>query len=522
MEQYRVASERAFKGERLNRLVTAAVMESRGIYAAADQEAAKPFAAGLRKVLGNIDAHLADWQSKISADEKAVFEPVLAKSKEFIAFRTEVARLAEEESPQAANALGNNEANRTNRKQFQASIDALVETDQGALDAVVSSLEAFHTQRAQLILVIAGVGIVLGAGIATFIGLRTIVRPLRAVTTVLERVSEGDYSAKVAETAGRDEIGRLWRTISRLTTALKAAEDTRAAQRQRDADMVAERLAETEALTNRFRSEVGGLIDEVASASRTLIGAAEVLAGDAAATSERSASVARASNETSGSVQAVASASQELSASIAEIGRQISDASQLINQAVGEAHATDEEVKALADGTSRIGVIVAMIQAIAEQTNLLALNATIEAARAGDAGRGFAVVASEVKALANQTAKATQDIEAQMGAIQSSTARTVSRIADISGRISTLDTITGAVAAAAEQQNAATGEIASRITEAANGAGHVAAVIEDVQKTAVKSGTASREVLAAATRLGTQANELQSKLDRFLSSMKAA
>nr|WP_246329432.1 HAMP domain-containing methyl-accepting chemotaxis protein [Chthonobacter rhizosphaerae] len=497
-------------------------MDSRGIYAASSTAEAAPFAAGLRKTLGTIESHLDSWRPLVPAEGAAAFDSVVAEAKSFVTFRSEVARLGEAESPAAASALGNNEANRANRKQFQAAVDALVTDDRAHLDQVTADLAAFRSERATVIVLVAAIGILAGAGVASWIGLRTISRPLTSVTGVLERVSEGDFNASIPARIGRDEISRLWRTVERLRDALKAAEDLRADQRRREADAVEQRRQDTDALTRRFRSEVGDLIDQVAQSSRTLLAAAETLAADAEATSQRSASVASASEQTSGSVQAVAGASQELSASIAEIGRQITDASGLISETVGEARATDEEVKALADGTSRIGVIVAMIQAIAEQTNLLALNATIEAARAGDAGRGFAVVASEVKALANQTAKATQDIEAQMTAIQTATARTVSRIADISARISTLDGITGAVAAAAEQQNAATGEIASRIQDAAGGAGHVATVIQDVQATALRSGSASRELLAQATTLGAKAGDLQAKLDSFLTSVRAA
>lgn len=522
VERLQAAATRAYNGEHLNRLVTAVVMESRGIYAAKDMEAAKPFAEGIDKNLKKIDALLAEWRPIVSEDGQAAFEAVVTKAGEFASFRTETARLGREVSPAAASEQGNNEANRTVRKQFQAEIDKLVEVDLTDLEAVQSDVHAFYSDRLTLLLSIAGLGIVGGLGAATWFSVTRITRPLTAATDTLGRLSAGDLSVEVPAAKGQDEIGRLWSSVAGFKQALVAAEDLRAEQRRLEEAGRERRRIEMAEMAARFEREVGHVISAVSETARSVLQNARAVSGGAEDTSHRSASVASASEQTSANVQSVAGAAEELSASIAEIGRQIGEASRLIGEAVGEARQTDTEVKVLADAADKVGAIVAMIQAIAEQTNLLALNATIEAARAGDAGKGFAVVASEVKQLASQTAKATQDIETQMSGIQSSTSRTVSRIADIAKRIDDLDQIAGAVAAAANQQNAATGEIARGIQEAAAGAADVASNIVTVRSIATGNGDAARELVRAATSLSEQAGALERQLDGFLSSVRAA
>ncbi|WP_181703045.1 methyl-accepting chemotaxis protein [Chthonobacter albigriseus] len=516
------AAKRAYNGEHLNRLVTAVVMESRGIYAAADIEKAKPFAEGIRKNLDAIDALLVHWEPIVNLVDKPAFKAVADKAAEFRSFRVETARLGEAVSPQAANEQGNNEQNRAVRKQFQAEIDSLVKTDLVELERVTADVRDFYANRLMLMIVLATGGLVLGLAIALWFSTTKISRPLVKVTDVLSRLSGGDLSVTVPAVTSKDEIGALWRSVGGFRDALLATESLREEQSKLEEKSRLQRRAEMEAMASRFESEVGAVIGTVAGAAKSVLDAAQTVSGSAEDTSHRSAAVASASEQTSANVQSVAGASEELSASIAEIGRQISEASRLIGEAVGEARQSDQEVKVLAEAAGKVGAIVAMIQAIAEQTNLLALNATIEAARAGEAGRGFAVVASEVKQLASQTAKATQDIEAQMSGIQSSTNRTVIRIADIAKRIDELDSIAAAVAAAAEQQNAATGEIARGIQDAAAGAAHVAHNITSVRTSATENGSAARGLVSAASSLSEQASSLERQVSDFLKTVRAA
>ncbi len=522
VDAFQLASQRAYDGEHLNRLITAVVMDSRGIYAAKDTTTAKPFADGIVKNLKEIETLLDDWSSRVPADRKGAFDNVVAKAKEFQTFRTETARLGTEVSPADANTQGNNDANRGNRKQLQADVDKLIDLDLKDLDAVRASIEDYYYAGRRNLIIFAVVGILAGIGIASWIGTAKIAGPLTRVNGALSGLTNGKMDVAIPAKIGRDEIGLLWSTVGTFRDTLVETERLKAAQADAEAQRRAEQKALLDRLANEFESEVGEVLATVTHTAQSTLQAAEVMAADAEETSGRSVAVASASEQTSANVQAVAGASEELSSSIAEIGRQIGEASTLIGAAVEQARLTDHDVRSLADSASKVGTIVAMIQAIAEQTNLLALNATIEAARAGEAGRGFAVVASEVKALASQTAKATQDIEAQMGTIQSATQQSVEKIADISRRIAELEHITSSISGAATQQNMATGEIARNISEAAVGAAEVASTIVGVRTTAEKSGAASRDLLDRMSHLANQSVALEKKVSSFVGTIRAA
>ncbi len=522
VDAFQLASQRAYDGEHLNRLITAVVMDSRGIYAAKDTQTAKPFADGIVKGLKEIDTLLGDWSSRVPADRKDAFNAVVSKAKEFQTFRTETARLGTDVSPAAANEQGNNDANRSNRKQLQADVDKLVELDRADLDAVRASIGDYYVAGRRTLIIFAVIGILAGIGIASWIGTAKIAGPLNRVNGALADLTHGKMDVSIPAKIGRDEIGLLWSTVGTFRDTLVETERLKAAQADAEAQRRAEQKALLDRLAREFESEVGEVLATVTQTAQSTLKAAEVMVTDAEETSGRSVAVASASEQTSANVQAVAGASEELSSSIAEIGRQIGEASMLIGAAVEQARLTDHDVRSLADSASKVGTIVAMIQAIAEQTNLLALNATIEAARAGEAGRGFAVVASEVKALASQTAKATQDIEAQMGTIQGATQQSVEKIADISRRIAELEHITSSISGAATQQNAATGEIARNISEAAVGAAEVAQTIVGVRTTAEKSGAASRDLLDRMSHLAKQSQALEQKVSAFVGTIRAA
>ena len=232
--------------------------------------------------------------------------------------------------------------------------------------------------------------------------------------------------------------------------------------------------------------------------------------------------VASAAEETSVNVQTVSAGTEELSSSIAEIGRQVVTSAQIARKAVDDAGTTDATMQGLADNAGRISVVVDLIQTIASQTNLLALNATIEAARAGEAGRGFAVVASEVKSLANQTAKATDEIRQQIASMQTVTTSAVGAIRNISTTISEINEVTTAIAAAVEQQGAATREIARNIQHAAGGTSEVSSNIIGVSTASAEAGAAAGEVLSASAALRREADVLRSEIDAFLSNIRAA
>jgi len=282
------------------------------------------------------------------------------------------------------------------------------------------------------------------------------------------------------------------------------------------------RKAEMRRLAESFEAAVGQIVDAVSSASTELEASATTLTSVAGHAQSLTATVAAASEQASANVQSVASATEELSSSIGEIGRQVHESARIAGDAVGQARATTERVSQLSKAATRIGDVVELINTIAGQTNLLALNATIEAARAGEAGRGFAVVASEVKALAEQTAKATGEIGQQISGIQQATQESVGAIQEISNTIEKLSGISSTIAAAVEEQGAATQEISRSVQQAAEGTQQVSANIADVQRGAGETGSASSQVLSAAQSLSGDSNRLKLEVDKFLNTVRAA
>jgi methyl-accepting chemotaxis protein len=275
-------------------------------------------------------------------------------------------------------------------------------------------------------------------------------------------------------------------------------------------------------LAGEFEAAVGEIVDTVSSASTELEASASTLAATAERSQDLTTVVAAASEEASTNVQSVASATEELSSSVNEISRQVQESARIASGAVDQARKTNDRVSELSKAAARIGDVVELINNIAGQTNLLALNATIEAARAGEAGRGFAVVASEVKALAEQTAKATGEIGQQITGIQAATQDSVGAIKAISGTIERLSDISSTIAAAVEEQGAATQEISRNVQQAAQGTQQVSSNITDVQRGATETGSASSQVLSAAQMLSGDSNRLKTEVARFLSTVRAA
>jgi aerotaxis receptor len=316
-----------------------------------------------------------------------------------------------------------------------------------------------------------------------------------------------------------DEIGEALRNLQTVQTIIRFSRDeVQAVQRRSDA----QRKADMTRLADGFEAAISEIVETVSSAATQLEASASTLSSTAGRAQELVTAVAGGSEEASANVHSVASAAEEMSSSVREISRQVQDSSRIAGDAVSQAQATTARVGELSRAASRIGDVVELINAIAGQTNLLALNATIEAARAGEAGRGFAVVASEVKALAEQTAKATGEIGQQVGGIQSATQESVSAISEISGTIARLSEISSAIAAAVEEQGAATQEIARNVQQAAQGTQQVSSNVGEVQRGAVETGSASTQLLSAAQMLSRDSNRLRLEVGKFLSSVRAA
>jgi methyl-accepting chemotaxis protein len=387
--------------------------------------------------------------------------------------------------------------------------------DKAATDAANNYSSAF-----MMVVAIIGIALVVGVAVSIYT-VRDVSRGIASIVAPMQALGAGDLTAQVPHQGEKTEIGSMADSLQVFKEALiaKKAADEAAA---RDADAKIERGRRVDGITREFESMIGEIVNTVSSASTQLEASAGTLTATAERAQELTTMVAAASEEASTNVQSVASATEEMASSVNEISRQVQDSARMAGEAVGEARKTNDRVSELSKAAARIGDVVELINNIAGQTNLLALNATIEAARAGEAGRGFAVVASEVKALAEQTAKATGEIGQQINGIQAATEDSVNAIKEISGTIEKLSEISSAIAAAVEQQGAATQEISRNVQQAAQGTQQVSSNITDVQRGAGETGLASSQVLSAAQSLSGDSNRLKLEVDKFLNSVRAA
>ena len=351
---------------------------------------------------------------------------------------------------------------------------------------------------------------------------RGISQPLLGVVGSLGELAGGNTATAVSGQERRDEIGRVASAIQILKERMIEADRIKADQVAAGLRAAEQRKEDMLKIADKFETAVGEIVEAVSIASKELETSAGALASTAERSQELSVTVAASSKEASANVQSVAAATEELSSSVGEIGRQIQETARIANEAVDQAQSTTEHVGGLSKAASRIGDVVELINSIAGQTNLLALNATIEAARAGEAGRGFAVVASEVKALAEQTSKATGEIGQQISDIQNATQQSAGAIGHISATIARLSEISAAIATAVEQQDGATQEISRNVQQAASGTEQVSSSVADVQRGASETGTASAQVLSSARALTSESHRLKSEMDRFLGSIRAA
>ena len=381
------------------------------------------------------------------------------------------------------------------------------------IDATAKNLTTVFVVVVLLILTVVGV-------VCWAIG-RAIRMPIGDVTGAMSRLADGALETEVPAREYRNEIGDM-------AKALQVFKDNLIRNRDMEAAQAAERLAkekrdaEMRRAVEKFQGAIGDVVQSVGGAAAQLQSSATSLSAAAEQGARQATTVATASEEAATNVQTVAAATEELASSVKEIGRQVAQSTEIASRAVGQAQKTDQTVSGLSEAAQKIGEVVDLIRNIASQTNLLALNATIEAARAGDAGKGFAVVASEVKNLANQTAKATEDITAQIAAIQESTGEAVRDIKSIGTTITEISKISGTIAAAVEEQGAATQEIARNVQEASAGTQQVNSNIAGVTEASGGTGKSANDVLVAANGLSAQSDRLRGVVDEFIKTVRAA
>jgi methyl-accepting chemotaxis protein len=398
---------------------------------------------------------------------------------------------------------------------LRADMDVSIKKDSDALSDTTDA-----TIRNTILLLGGGLGI--GIVLAIFVAQAGIARPIRRLTGCMQALATGKFDVEIPGSGRKDEVGIMAAAVDVFRLNGLEVERMRAEQKKTELRVAAERKADMMRLADAFQTTVGGIVNTVSSAATQLEASARTLSSTADTTQRMSGTVAAASEQASANVQSVASATEELTSSVHEIARQVQESSDIARAAVKQAETTDGRINQLFDAAQRIGDVLKLITAVAEQTNLLALNATIEAARAGEAGRGFAVVAGEVKALAAQTAKATEEIGSQIVGMQAATRDSVTAIKEIGTTIGRISHIAGAIAAAVEEQGAATQEIARNVGEAAQGTVQVASNIAEVNRGAGETGAASTQVLASAQSLSSEGSRLRLEVDKFLDTVRAA
>ncbi|HMA13620.1 MAG: methyl-accepting chemotaxis protein [Bacteroidota bacterium] len=399
-------------------------------------------------------------------------------------------------------------------EQFQATMNA-----RAAREAAEAASDTRLYMGIMVLMLTVTAVLVLGA-LYVYIG-RRVVKPIDEMTTAMATLAGGDKTVSVPHAGRADEVGAMADAVEVFRENMIRADELAAEQEKERA--AREKRAQTiESLTRDFDDKVSAVLSQLGAATAQMQSTAASMAAIAEETNRQSSAVAAASGQASTNVQTVASAAEELSSSIQEISRQVSQSASIAGKARSDASNTNVQVEGLAGAAQKIGEVVSLIQDIAEQTNLLALNATIEAARAGDAGKGFAVVASEVKSLATQTAKATEDISAQITGIQSATGDAVGAIKGIVGTIGEINEIATTIASAVEEQEAATREISRNVQDAASGTQEVSGNIAGVTKAAGEAGSAADQVKSAAESLAGQSADLRQAIESFLAGVRAA
>lgn len=543
-DEAQVALDRASQGtihlEHINGLVYAVVMESRGIYMSADAKQAEPFARNMTKQLAELQQRAGAWKLTAIESERVRIDTLSANIDEFVRFRTELIRLAREVSTAAARTFGDNDANRTVRSGLNKQLEELARAYEQHTALAYRQIET--NKQVSLTLQF---GFAVIAAVALLFGLMLVrgalIRPLLELKTLMQRIAGNDLAGAIPGLARHDEIGEMARTIEvfrnyaierqKLQASGEAMREQEA-QRNKELEKLVQEIRTTRAeeaernntlerLIDKFRGTVTNVISSLGNETAAMRGAAAALGNVASVAADKASKAASASQGAAGNAETVAAATEQLGSSIKEISGRAQRASAIVSEAASSANASDRDVQGLADAVVRIGAVTEIISTIAEQTNLLALNATIEAARAGEAGRGFAVVANEVKQLAGQTAKATQEISGQVSGIQASTTTAVHSIRAIAAKVGEIELLNTTIAAAIEEQEAATQDIARNVALAAEGSRSAVTSVGAVTTVAAETNKEANRVLGASETLSNIATELSHNVETFLAAISS-
>jgi methyl-accepting chemotaxis protein len=517
-EAVATASRAALNVQHVNSLVYAVVMESRGVYMSTDTAGAKKFGDGLLKFNDQLLAVVKSWESLVQADDSEQFATFKKRIDQFVEFRKELVRRGVEINPAAGREWGDNDANRAVRSALNKDLEALSKVYAERSKRLALQTDASH----QLAFLLTCLGILaLGVvAIGVFIIARSIARPLSVITATIKQVADGADHVEVPHTERADEIGGLARAIQIFKEAMDRNRNLNS-QVLQDSEARQERARHIEQSVEAFRGAMEGVVRAVTDSASSMRATAQSISKVASDANGQAVVAAGATEQASRSVNAVAGAAEELSASVEEISRQVRQSASVVEQTGQRTDKSVTEIESLAAATQRIDGVLNLIQTIAEQTNLLALNATIEAARAGDAGRGFAVVAHEVKALAEQTAKATTEIGQNVGMIQTSTRNAVDAVREIGSAVRDINDVTSSIASAVGQQDAATREISVNAQMAAQGNETLVVNIGSLSDAIGETTKAASSVLSASTDLTSTAEILSREVEQFFRALRA-